>query len=77
MMRLKSSSDFMAFLRKAKTCEGTVQLKTTDGDTLDLRSTLCQMIAVVTIRKLRKADSVEIWCEKDGDYLLLKDYLTE
>jgi len=76
-MRLKSSADFMAFLRKTKTCEGTVQLRTTNGDTLDLRSSLCQMIAVVTIRKLTKADSVEIWCEKGGDYLLLKDYLTE
>lgn len=77
MMRLKSSVDFMAFLKTAKTCQGAVRLVTSNGDMLDLRSALCQMIAVITVKRLKGAESVEIQCEKAEDYQLLKDYLTE
>lgn len=77
MMRLKLSADFPAFLRTVKGCTGAVHLKTSNGDSLELHSALCQLIAVVAIKKLRTSDSVEILCENDEDYEKLKDFLTQ
>lgn len=77
MMYLKPSADFMAFLRKVKSCEGGVFLNTPNGDSLNLRSALCQMIAVIAIKKLRNTEGLEIQCENPKDYLLLGDFLSE
>lgn len=77
MMQLNPSSNFMEFLKKTKQCKGDIILRTPNGDSLNLHSALCQMIAIITVNKLKNAGSVEIHCETDEDYTLLAEYLCE
>ena len=50
-MHLSHSTNLLAFLKQAKNCKGVVLLRTAQGDSLDLRSELCQLIAMLTLKQ--------------------------
>lgn len=76
VMRLKEGADLAAFIRKVKTCEYDVFLKTQEGDQLNLKSALSQYVFVVLAERQEILRNSEIACspedkEKIEEFLIL------
>jgi hypothetical protein len=56
-------------------CKGKVELITSDGDSLNLISSLCQYIALTQMFTEAKIDSIELILSEPDDIALLLDYL--
>lgn len=55
------------FLDVLDTCEGNVYLVTKDGDRLNLRSKLCQLIGLTKLIEGGKIAEASIFCENKDD----------
>ena len=76
-MRLRKDANLSAFLMAAKVCEGEVFFITTEGDQLNLKSTLSQFVFAVATNTSALPLDGKVLCEADSDYLLLTDYLDQ
>ena len=54
--------DFEDFVKVVETCVGDVYLETDDGDVLNLKSKLCQMIGLSTILKSTEVAEATLRC---------------
>ena len=63
--------NFEDFIKAIDECKGDVFLETTDGDILNLKSKLCQMIGLTTILKSTEIDEAEIRCTNQDDETML------
>jgi len=63
---------FLAVLDK---CQGKIELVTSEGDRLNLRSKLCQYLALSKIFSEAKIDEIEIITSEPEDAKLLLEYL--
>ncbi len=73
--KIKSNISFPDFFSKISKCKGEIYFSTEEIDRIDLRSTLSQLIfSTVIAGELKEIDGY-IFCTKDCDYSLLKDYL--
>ena len=59
--------DFDDFLKAIDTCKGDVYLETDDGDVLNLKSRLCQMIGLSTILSNPERSVATIRCTNPED----------
>lgn len=59
--------DFEDFLKAIDTCKGDVYLETEDGDVLNLKSRLCQMIGLSTILQNPEISVATIRCTNPED----------
>lgn len=59
--------DVQAFLSVIDTCEGDVFLVTEEGDRLNLRSKLCQLIGLTKLIEGGKITNAHIECQKPED----------
>ncbi len=59
--------DVPAFLRVLDSCEGQVYLMTRDGDRLNLKSKLCQLVGLTALIEGGKIAEAFIICEKEED----------
>lgn len=59
--------DFEDFIKVVDECKGDVFLETSDGDILNLKSKLCQMIGISTILKNTKIEEATIRCANPED----------
>lgn len=59
--------DFDDFIKAIDTCKGDVYLETADGDVLNLKSKLCQMIGLSTILKNTEVAEATIRCTNQED----------
>lgn len=59
--------DVQAFLSVLDTCEGDVYLVTEEGDRLNLRSKLCQLIGLTKLIEGGKITNAHIECQKPED----------
>ena len=59
--------DVQAFLSVLDTCEGDVFLVTEEGDRLNLRSKLCQLIGLTKLIEGGKITNAHIECQKPED----------
>lgn len=59
--------DFDDFLKAIDTCKGDVYLETEDGDVLNLKSRLCQMIGLSTILSNPEISVATIRCTNPED----------
>lgn len=59
--------DVQAFLSVIDTCEGDVFLVTEEGDRLNLRSKLCQLIGLTKLIEGGKITNAHIACQKPED----------
>ena len=76
-MLLKQDIDIIKFLQQVKTCHDEVIFETTEGDRLNLTSTLSQYVfCSIASHPDCWADST-ITCKTPEDYVLLADYLYE
>lgn len=59
--------DFNKFIEALDTCKGDVFLETPDGDCLNLRSKLCQMMGIANILNGAKVSEATIRCVNPED----------
>ena len=59
--------DVAEFLAVLDTCEGNVYLVTNEGDKLNLRSKLCQLIGLTKLIEGGKIAEASIFCENKND----------
>ena len=63
--------DFGEFMEAVDMCKGDVFLETVDGDVLNLKSKLCQIIGIANILKGTSIDEITIRCANPEDETLL------
>ena len=59
--------DVAEFLAVLDTCEGNVYLVTNEGDKLNLRSKLCQLVGLTKLIEGGKIAEASIYCENKND----------
>jgi hypothetical protein len=77
IMKILNITDPKAFFEKVNKCKGEIFLLTSEGDKLNLRSTLCQYIALSDVFSSAKIDSIEIQVTEPDDMNLLINYLIQ
>ena len=63
--------DFDKFIEAVDQCKGNVYLETEDGDSLNLKSKLCQMLGLSAIFSSAEVSEATIRCENAEDETLL------
>ena len=76
-MKLKPQIDIQEFLQAVQNCRGGVWFHTENGDQLDLRSTLSQLLFASIVAKSPLGPVGEIRVKKREDLSLLGQYLTK
>ena len=74
-MKIKNISNPKKFFEVLEQCKGNVELVTTEGDRLNLKSTLSQYIALTQMFHDAKIGEVEIILSEPEDLNLLLNYL--
>ena len=65
------NADFSDFIKTLDHCKGDVFLETADGDVLNLKSKLCQIIGIANILKSAEISEAKIRCSNPEDETLL------
>ena len=63
--------DFDDFIKAVDECRGDVYLETADGDILNLKSKLCQIIGISTILKSTEVAEATVRCVNPEDETIL------
>ncbi|MCE5287423.1 MAG: polya polymerase [Pelosinus sp.] len=74
-MKIKNITDINRFFQVLDRCKGKVELVTSEGDRLNMRSKLCQYVALSKIFSEAKIDEIELFVSEPEDATLLMDYL--
>ena len=75
-MKLKPNIDPAALLRTVKKCGGEVWYDTEEGDHLNLKSALSQLLFAAAQTQMT-AENGKLICQDAPDYEYLRDYLTD
>ena len=74
-MKIKNITESQKFFEVLNECQGSVELVTSEGDRLNLKSKLCQYIALTQMFKDATIDEVELIVSEPKDMDKLVDYL--
>ena len=74
-MKIIGITDVSRFLEVLDQCKGKIELVTSEGDRLNLRSKLCQYVALSKIFSEAKIDEIEIIASEPDDVKILLEYL--
>ena len=74
-MKIKNISEPQKFFEMLNQCKGKVELVTSEGDRLNLKSTLCQYIALTQMFKDAQIDELDLVVSEPDDLSLIMDYL--
>jgi len=74
-MKIKNITEPQKFFEVLKNCKGKIELVTSEGDRLNLKSTLCQYIALTQMFSEAKIDELELLVSELEDLNLLLNYL--
>ena len=75
-MVINKLSDFEGFLEVVEQCTGQVELITPEGDRLNLKSKLCQIIALSSIfPQIAEIPNVEVVAHEPGDMEKIAKFL--
>lgn len=74
-MKIKNITDVNKFFQVLDKCKGKVELVTSEGDRLNLKSKLCQYIALTKVFSDAKIDEIELVASEPEDINLLLEYL--
>lgn len=74
-MHIKNITEPSRFFEAIGACKGTVELWTGEGDRLNLKSTLCQYIALTQMFQDERIASVELVLSDPGDEEKLREFL--
>ena len=76
-MRIKNIKDPKRLFETLNQCKGRVELLTEDGDRLNLKSKLCQYIAMTNIFTNAEIDEVEVLVAEPADVMLLVEFMLQ
>ena len=74
-IKVKNITDVKSFFEKLNECKGTIALITDKGDTINLKSKLCQYIALVSVFNDPEIDNLELYCSEPADVIRIMDFL--
>ena len=74
-MKIKNINTPQRFFEVLNECKGRVELITSEGDRLNLKSTLCQYIALTQMFKDARIDDLELIVSEPEDVAKLLEYL--
>ena len=74
-MRIKNINNPQQFFSVLNDCKGRVELVTDEGDRLNLKSTLCQYIALTQMFKDAKINDIELIVSEPEDVARLLEFL--
>lgn len=74
-MKIKNITDVNKFFNVLEKCKGKIELVTSEGDRLNLKSKLCQYIMLTKVFSEAKIGDIEIIASEPEDISLLLDYL--
>ncbi len=74
-MKITNISDPKRFFAAVNACLGRVELVTQEGDRLNLKSALCQYIALTQMFQDERISSVELVVSDPADFERLKPFL--
>ncbi len=76
-MKLNENIDYSEFFRTVQTCTGEVLLITSEGDQLNLKSTLSQFVFAAAVRSNLDFSNAELQIENSADISKLEDFIRE
>ncbi len=74
-MKIKNITEPAKFFEELTHCKGTIELVTSEGDRLNLKSKLCQYIALTQMFKDASIDELDLIVSEPEDMAMLLDYL--
>jgi hypothetical protein len=74
-MKIKNITQPQKFFEMLQNCKGKVELVTSEGDRLNLKSTLCQYIMLTQMFSEAKIGEIELLVSEPEDLSLLLNYL--
>lgn len=74
-MKILGIKNVDRFIEVLDQCKGRIELVTSEGDRLNLRSKLCQYLALSKIFSEAKIDEIEIIISEPEDVTILLEYL--
>lgn len=74
-MRIKNIVEPARFFSAVNQCKGRVELLTSEGDRLNLKSALCQYIALTQMFQDKNIEGVELSLSDPQDHALLAEFL--
>jgi hypothetical protein len=74
-MKIRNVTDVEKFFETIEKCKGRVELVTSDGDVLNLKSKLSQYFSLTKVFTDAKIDDVDIICYEPEDINLLMEFL--
>lgn len=76
-MKIQNIKNVEAFLAMIDKCHGKVELVTSEGDRLNLKSKLCQYVAFATMFQNKEIEEMEIVAYETEDTLAILDFMSE
>ncbi len=76
-MKIKNIKEPMKFFEVLKDCKGSVELVTSEGDRLNMKSKLCQYIALTQVFRDAEIKDIEIIFSEPVDIALVLEYLVK
>jgi hypothetical protein len=76
-MKIKNISNPQRFFEVLNECKGRVELVTSEGDRLNLKSTLCQYIALTQMFKDARIDDVDLIVSEPEDFVRLMNFIVK
>jgi len=74
-IKITNITDVDSFFKTVDKCKGNIELITSEGDKLNLRSKLCQYVSLTKIFSDAKIDEITIAVSEPADVELLLQYL--
>jgi len=74
-MKILGITNVERFIEVLDQCQGKIELVTSEGDCLNLKSKLCQYLALSKMFGEAKIDEIEIVASEPEDVKLLLEYL--
>ena len=74
-MKVKNITDVKKFMETVCSSKGSVQMVTSAGDRINLKSTVCQYLSLTEMFKDARVDDVELIIEDPEDAAKLLDFL--
>ena len=74
-MKIKNIREPKKLFETLTHCKGSVELRTEEGDRLNMKSKLCQYIAMTDIFSNAEIGEIEILVSEPEDVILLMDFM--
>ncbi|MGI6113759.1 MAG: polya polymerase [Mahellales bacterium] len=74
-MKIKNITDVTKFFETIEQCKGKIELVTSEGDRINLKSKLCQYIMISKLFSEAKIDEMEIFASEPEDLYKILEYL--